>query len=70
MFEFKIEKDLSPIGTKGKALRLVSWGGREAKLDIRAWRQDGEEEKPGKGLTLSDDEARELVAALQKYLAS
>lgn len=67
-FIYSIEKDLRPIGTKGKALRLVCWGGRPARLDLRQWRQDGDELKPGKGITLSDEEAQDLLEALRDYL--
>lgn len=70
MFDYKVEKEIKAVGDKGKALRVVSWGGREAKLDLRAWRQDGENEKPGKGITLTEDEARDVLAGLQEYLAS
>jgi hypothetical protein len=37
-----------------KELNLVSWNDREPKYDIREW--DGEHEKMGKGVTLSNDE--------------
>lgn len=69
MYEFTIEKEIADIGEGGKALRLVSWGGRPAKLDLRPWRQEGEELKPGKGLTLTEAEARDLAGALQEYFA-
>ena len=37
---------------------MVSWNGREPKLDIRDWAP--EKEKMGKGLTLSKEEAKKL----------
>jgi hypothetical protein len=51
-----------------KELNLVSWGGRQPKLDIRDWSPD--HEKMGKGITLTPEEAaklRELLTlALEK----
>ena len=68
MFDFSIEKDLAPIGNKGKALKVVRWGDKPAKLDLRTWRQDGEELKPGKGICFTREEAVELQTALTEYL--
>ncbi len=47
-----------------KELNLVSWGGRDAKYDIREW--SPEHDRMGKGVTLSDDEMKALVEALKK----
>jgi hypothetical protein len=41
-----------------KELNLVSWNGRNPKLDIRDWAPG--HEKMGKGITLSPEEARTL----------
>ena len=41
-----------------KELRSISWNDREAKFDIREWAPD--DEKMGKGLTLSKDELLKL----------
>lgn len=68
MYEFEILQELGDIGEAGKALKVVSWGGRPGKLDLRPWRKDGDELKPGKGLTLTDEEARALYEALGQYL--
>ena len=65
MIDFTIEKELADLGNN-KRLRLISWGGRSAKLDIRNWLEDGE--RPGKGIALSDVEARALLDALDDYL--
>ena len=43
-------------------INKVSWGGRPAKYDIRAWSPD--HQKMGKGITLADGE----LAALKKIL--
>lgn len=44
--------------TKGwtKELNIVSWNGAAPKYDIRDWAQD--HEKMGKGITLTEEEAR------------
>lgn len=68
MCDFEIVKDIETIGTKGKALKLVRWGDSEARYDLRMWRQEGGELKPGKGITLTETEARELQAALTDCL--
>ena len=64
MITFSIEKEIAEIGNT-KKLCLVSWNGRGAKLDVRPWLDEGK--KPGKGLTLSDDEGRALLDALKAY---
>ena len=45
-------------------LNLVSWGGREAKYDIRSWSQD--HEKMSKGITLTKEELLSLKELLSK----
>jgi len=47
-----------------KEVNLVSWNGRPAKLDIRAWQSN--HEKCGKGIALTREEAEELVKLLNK----
>ena len=47
-----------------KQINLVSWNEREAKLDIREWSPS---DRGIKGITLTDDEGRKLLAALQAY---
>ena len=44
-----------------KELNLVSWNGREPKYDLRSWSPEG---KALRGLTLTEDEAKELMKAL------
>ena len=48
-------------------LNFVSWGGRPAKYDLRSW--DPKHEKMGKGVTLTEDEARELYRLLGEVFA-
>ena len=49
-----------------KEINLISWNGRPAKLDIRNWQRD--HKKCGKGITLTREEAEELVKLLGKIL--
>ena len=49
-----------------KELNLVSWNGYKAKYDIRDWAPD--HERMSKGVTLTEDEAAELVDLLSKKL--
>ena len=49
-----------------KELNLVSWNGAEAKYDIRDWAP--EHEKMGKGITLTEEEARKLYESLGSLL--
>lgn len=46
-----------------KELNLVSWNDAAAKFDIREW--SPEHEKMGKGVTLSEDEAKKLYEILK-----
>lgn len=68
MFEYEIIKDIADIGKTGKALKLIRWGDNPAKLDLRTWIAGEDGLRPGKGLTLSKDEAKELSDALQLFL--
>lgn len=60
--KFEVVKNCGVISESAKGwkkeLNYVSWNDRPAKLDLREW--DADHEKMGKGLTLTDDEAREL----------
>ena len=49
-----------------KEVNLISWNGRQAKLDIRNWQRD--HAKCGKGITITREEAEELVKLLNKIL--
>ena len=46
-------------------LRLVSWNDADPKYDIRDWSPD--DEKMGKGITLTEEEARNLLGLLEKH---
>ena len=49
-----------------KELNLVSWNGREPKYDLRTWSPEG---IALKGLTLTEEEAKELCKALRDMFA-
>ena len=49
-----------------KELNKISWNGGVPKYDIRDWAPG--HEKMGKGVTLSDEEARKLVEIIKKVL--
>jgi hypothetical protein len=49
-----------------KEINLVSWNGRTPKLDIRDWAPG--HEKMGKGITLTQDEAKSLIELLSKAI--
>lgn len=49
-----------------KEINLVSWNGAEPKYDIRSWSPN--REKCGKGITLPETEAKNLLAALLNEL--
>lgn len=47
-----------------KELNLISWNGGAPKYDVRDWAP--EHEKMGKGVTLSEEEAKKLYVLLSK----
>ena len=49
-----------------KELNLISWNVGEPKYDLRDWAPD--HEKMGKGLTMTEEEAKALLALLEKGL--
>ena len=65
---FEIKKKISVLSysTKdwSKQLNFVSWNGREPKYDIRDW--DDKNEKMGRGVSLTKQEALALYDALRK----
>lgn len=68
-FKYEVKKNIGKLGDNSKLeLRIVSWNDRESKIDIRSWytTEDGEE-KCGKGVSLTNDEAKVLVDLLTKY---
>lgn len=66
--EFTIERELATLDGGKKKLCIVSWCKRPGKLDLRSWNEKDGTERPGKGITLTDDEAADLLEALHDYL--
>lgn len=57
---------LSERGDWTKEINKVSWNDRPAKFDLRDWNH--EQGKMGKGVTLTEEEAKNLMEALQGVL--
>ena len=69
-FKYEVVEKIAVLSesSKGwtKELNLISWNNREPKLDIREWAP--EHEKMGKGVTLTEEEAQEILKILgQRY---
>ena len=68
--KYEITREIGTLSesTKGwtKELNMVSWNDGAAKYDIRDWAPG--HEKMGKGITLTEQEARELYELLSKAL--
>lgn len=63
--KFEVIEDFGVISEKnGYELKLqkISWNGRDAKYDIRPWKDD----KCGKGITLTDEELKALHDKLKE----
>lgn len=69
--QFEIIKELHkfpevPGREYQKELNLVSWYGKEPRYDMRDWKAN--HEKAGRGITLTEDEFRELLEAGEQIL--
>lgn len=67
---FEIVEEIGEVSQRGNwwlEVNKVKWNNNEAKLDIRPW--DETHEKMGKGITLTEDEARKIMEILQDYFA-
>ena len=66
--KFTITEHLATLSTspKGwtKELNMVSWNDAAPKYDLREWSPD--HSRMGKGITLTKEELRTLMAALEK----
>ena len=66
--KYEIKEEIAEIsqGNKGwtKQLNIVSWNGGAPKYDIRDWAP--EHARMGKGMTLTEEEARALCEALKE----
>ena len=69
-FKFEITKTIGVLseGSRGwnKELNKISWNGGAPKYDIRDW--DENHEKMGKGITLSEEELRNLKELIDSEL--
>lgn len=69
-FKYEITKELGVLSESNKGwrkeLNLISWNGAAPKYDLREWAPN--HEKMGKGVTLSEDEAKALFKLLAKSL--
>lgn len=68
--KYEITDHLAVLSTSSlgwsKGLNLVSWNDRPAKYDLREWAPD--HSRMGKGITLSDEEAKMLREALNEIV--
>ena len=67
---YEIKEQIGIIGEptyKGNTLQvnIVNWNRTKDKVDIRRWSENYD--KAGKGITLTYDEAKALLALLTKY---
>lgn len=65
-FEYEIVKHIATLGEANDRtleVNLVSWNKRPAKVDIRRW--DKDHTFMGKGVALTDEEAKALLEALK-----
>lgn len=66
-FSYEVKNTVGQLSDK-TWLKVVSWNGKEAKLDIRQWYEKDGEERCGKGISITNDEAKKLVDLLTEYL--
>lgn len=68
---FKIEKHLATLSDKdgiSKEFNIVQYEAlKHTILDIRKWDNTGDSKKMGKGITITEDEAKQLLIALNDY---
>ena len=71
-FKYEITKEIGVLSQTAsgwrKELNLVSWNGGEPKYDLRDWAP--EHKKMGKGVTLSKEEAKELIALMKTAMST
>lgn len=70
-FSYEVVEEIATIGEPTPSgwstqLNLVSWNGKEPKLDIRSWNKD--HSRMGKGISLTMEEATQLATLLSYYL--
>ena len=71
-FSYEIIEEIGQVGessTSGWSIRLnlISWNGwGKPKLDIRSWNEDMT--RMGKGISISEEDAKDLAGLLNSYL--
>lgn len=67
--QYEIKEEIAVLSKNDsgytKEINRISWNGEEPKYDIRSFSPD--REKCGKGITLTETEAKELLKALQHH---
>ena len=67
--QYEIKQEIAVLSKSDsgytKEINLISWNGAEPKYDIRSFSPN--REKCGKGITLTETEAKELLEALQTH---
>lgn len=66
-FQYEVVEHIATLSESNgttKELNRIRYNGAPPKLDLRSWKQDGQERKMLKGLTLTDEEADALRDAL------
>lgn len=69
--DYRIVRPLGILSEKDNItteLNLISYNNYKPKLDIRKWEKKGDNKILQRGLTLTDEEAKELFNALKEYL--
>lgn len=69
-FNYKVEETLATLSKKDNEiteLRIISYNHYKPKLDLHKWEVEEGKETMLRGLTLTDEEAKELLTALQNY---
>lgn len=64
--EFKVLEECGTLSTNANGwelkLRYMSWNGKDAKYDLRSWKED----KCSKGITFTGEELESLLGILKK----
>jgi hypothetical protein len=68
-FRFEIAENIGVIGQSSsgwsKEINMVSWNGKQPKLDIRDWAEN--HERMSRGITLHTNEALEMIKLLNNF---
>ena len=61
-FKYEIVEEIGVLSENARGWNKVSWNGGAPKYDLRDWAPD--HEKMGKGITLTEEEAKKLKELL------